>query len=103
MPLYRLDFLAEDGTAAESVKVPAGWDYLSRHAQTARANALTTARETGRSILLTRIGEAGQTKPTLIIDPDGKSRAPAGMKSDHDSLARVCFCAACRAQRAAER
>lgn len=102
MSLYRLDFLNDDGSTAEAVRQPIiGGDYLARHASTARAHAIETARESNRAILLTRIGNAGITRPTLVIQPDGRCRPPAGMDSPH-SDDRVCFCPACRAQRKAQ-
>jgi len=102
MSLYRLDFLADDGSTAEAVRQPViGGDFLSRHASTARAAAIQAAAEDGRAVLMSRISGAGLMRPTLVIEPDGRCKPPAGMNSAHDSDARVCFCAACRAQRRA--
>lgn len=98
--LYRLDYLNPDGSTAEAVRGGVACaDFLSRHASTARKAAIQAAADSERAVLMTRIGNAGQMRPTLVIFPDGKCSPPAGMDSGHDAEARVCFCRNCRAGR----
>jgi hypothetical protein len=99
--LYRLDFLNDDGSTAEAVHdIIVCADFLSRHASTARKKAIQAAANSGRAVVMTRIGRAGLMRPTLVIFPDGKCSPPAGMDSGHNAEARVCFCRNCRAGRA---
>lgn len=98
--LYRLDYLNPDGSTRGAVRVNAGtYDFLSRHASTARKRGMEEAAESGHPVLLTRIGNAGQMRPTLVMYPDGKCSPPSGMDSGHDAEARICFCRNCRAGR----
>lgn len=104
--LYRLDY--HDGDR-EAVRDPMmiGSDLITRHMSTARGRASEEARESGRAILITRIGKAGAMKPSLIVEPSGKCRRPDGTKATGQGCSRAsgkaCFCPACRAERKVRR
>lgn len=97
MALYRLDYV--DGEPVEAI--PGIGVFLSHHMMAARRFALTRADLDGRAIQITRINDAGQLKPTLIVNPDGTCSKPPGVDGG-DCRAEsgvTCFCANCRAQR----
>jgi hypothetical protein len=104
MPLYRLDYVDEQGAIQVSVANDIdGRDFLSHHMQTARSFAKERATATGWRVLITRIGNAGQLRPSLVILPDGSALPPATAKKDRNTCMRdtqrVCFCPSCRAAR----
>jgi hypothetical protein len=109
MALYRLDYLAPDGSTAGGVTGFAGMDYLARHASKARARAQEAAHESGCEVQITSIQNGGHLRPTLIVRPDGSARRPAnsrpapGRLECRAGLDARCFCAACRAARKAAR
>jgi hypothetical protein len=104
VPLYRLDYVDEQGAIRASVANDIdGRDFLSRHMQTARQAAKNAAEASGSRVLITRIGNAGQLRPSLVILPDGSALPPATAKKDRNTCTRdtqrVCFCPSCRAAR----
>lgn len=103
--LYRLDYLNEDGSTGEAVPDPIlGGDFLCRHMTTARSHAMPLAKVNGRAILVTRIGKAGQMRPSLVIQPDGTATRPGGMAGEDCKAGKgqgACFCRNCRASRRA--
>lgn len=66
MQLYRLD------TPSGPVTDMAG-DYLSRNLVTARDRARREANERNEPVTLTTITRNGQLRPSLLIQPGGKS------------------------------
>lgn len=105
MPLYRLDFLDPDGAAQAPVRGMAG-DFLARHMQTARSHGTAVAAATDSNVLVTRIDNAGNMKPSLIIRPDGTTAPPPQARHANPrevcrkSQGGSCFCTPCRAERA---
>jgi hypothetical protein len=81
-----------------------GSDFMSRHMTTARTRAVEVAAETQRRVLISRIGSAGQLRPSLVIHPDGTAHRPNGMAGEdcQDGPGKPpCFCQNCRARRRA--
>ena len=98
--MYRLDY-ADTG---EAVREPLlDRDYLARHMQTARAKAVATARHHSRPILISRISNAGNLRPSLVIEPSGRAHRPPSTKAVSREDCRretgPCFCSPCRAER----
>lgn len=103
MPLYRLDF-RDDGSPVPD-RIMLDTDFLSRHMQTARARAVEVAGDTGRVVVVSRIGKTGSVRPAIVIRPDGGAEAPDGMRQGGGvdcttgTLDQPCFCRNCRAER----
>lgn len=100
--LYRLDYLNDDGSTAEAVRgVLTCGDLLCRHMTTARSAAIGLAQDHSRAILVSRIGKAGQVRPSLVVKPDGSCTRPGGMKGEDcvRDNGRTCYCRNCRASR----
>jgi hypothetical protein len=99
--LYRLDYIDASGREVGPVKNTTGDDFLSRHMSTARKRAIEAAGERELSVQVTRIGKAGQTRPTLIVRPDGGAEPPRQARSDCKAGPGKppCFCRNCRAER----
>lgn len=69
MNLYRLDYI---DTPELSVTNGIGQQYLTRHADKARADAIATATTDGEKVAITRISGSGRMKHTLTAHPSGK-------------------------------
>lgn len=102
MSLYRLDFIDASGRPADAVRDPIMGDVLTRHMTTARARAIQAAQLAKRDVLITRIGKAGQMRPSLVVHPDGSASRPPGMGGEDCKAGQgkgPCFCLNCRATR----
>lgn len=108
--MFRLDYLNADGTIDVEVTTPeTGAVLRPRHMTTARVEATLAAELSEVPVLISRVvGDA--TKPTLVVDPDGSSRRPAGTEASNprDTECKAdtgvpCFCLPCREARKAQR